>query len=241
MSSAAAPAAAGAEGEAPPAKGGKKKLVILAVPVVLAAVGAGLWFGGILPPLLGMGGDKAAHGEAKPEHGKAAASKPEHGKPVEGKSGEGKSGEGKAAEAKSGEGKKAEGKAGEGKKTEGKAAEGKAGEGGNAEAADDASADGSFVDIPDIIANLNNGNRKATYVKLHARLELADPEDRPAVKAAMPRLLDLFQTYLREMRPEELRGSAGTYRLREELISRANVALTPARVTDVLFTELLIQ
>jgi flagellar FliL protein len=57
----------------------------------------------------------------------------------------------------------------------------------------------------------------------------------------MPRLLDLFQTYLREMRPEELRGSAGTWRLREELIARANIAIAPARVTDVLFTELLVQ
>jgi flagellar FliL protein len=57
----------------------------------------------------------------------------------------------------------------------------------------------------------------------------------------MPRLLDMFQTYLREMRPEELRGSAGTYRLREQLIARANVAVQPAHVTDVLFTELLIQ
>ena len=57
----------------------------------------------------------------------------------------------------------------------------------------------------------------------------------------MPRLQDLFQTYLREMRPEELRGSAGTYRLREELIARANVAAAPAKVNDVLFTQLLIQ
>ena len=61
------------------------------------------------------------------------------------------------------------------------------------------------------------------------------------VAASMPRLLDLFQTYLREMRPEELRGSAGTYRLREELIARANIALQPTRVVDVLFTELLVQ
>jgi flagellar FliL protein len=51
----------------------------------------------------------------------------------------------------------------------------------------------------------------------------------------------LFQTYLREMRPEELRGSAGTYRLREELLARANVALAPVRVVDVLFSELLVQ
>jgi flagellar FliL protein len=57
----------------------------------------------------------------------------------------------------------------------------------------------------------------------------------------MPRLLDMFQTYLREMRPEELRGSAGTWRLREELLARANIALAPVRVVDVLFIELLVQ
>jgi flagellar FliL protein len=57
----------------------------------------------------------------------------------------------------------------------------------------------------------------------------------------MPRIQDLFQTYLRDMRPEELRGSEGSYRLREELITRASVAAAPARVTDVLFVELMIE
>jgi flagellar FliL protein len=57
----------------------------------------------------------------------------------------------------------------------------------------------------------------------------------------MPRILDLFQTYLREMRPEELRGSAGTQRLREELLARANLAAAPARIVDVLFQEIIVQ
>ena len=78
-------------------------------------------------------------------------------------------------------------------------------------------------------------------MKLQARLELARKEDIAVVQAAMPRLLDLFHTYLREMRPDELRGSAGTYRLREELTARGNIAAAPARITDVLFTEMLVQ
>jgi len=78
-------------------------------------------------------------------------------------------------------------------------------------------------------------------VKLLARLEISRQEDVEKVKAAMPRLQDLFQTYLREMRPEELRGSGGTYRLREELIGRANLATAPVRISDVLFTQMLIQ
>ncbi len=98
-----------------------------------------------------------------------------------------------------------------------------------------------FVDMPDIVANLNGDPRRPTYLKLQSRLEITKAEDAEKVKLAMPRLLDLFQTYLREMRPDELRGSAGIYRLREELIARANVAVQPAKVVDVLFTQLLIQ
>src|SRR5262249_29147138 len=73
------------------------------------------------------------------------------------------------------------------------------------------------------------------------RLEVTKQEDGEHVKTAMPRLQDLFLTYMREMRPQELRGSAGTYRLREGLIARANLAAAPARVTDVLVTQMLIQ
>ena len=98
-----------------------------------------------------------------------------------------------------------------------------------------------FVDVAEVVANLNAGPRRTAFVKLKARLELSSKSDEAAVQLLQPRLQDLFQTYLRDMRPDELRGSAGTYRLREELIARANIALAPARVTEILFVELLIQ
>jgi flagellar protein FliL len=98
-----------------------------------------------------------------------------------------------------------------------------------------------YIDLPEFVANLNSNPQRPSYVKLTARLEVLKAEDADHVKAALPRLQDLFLTYIREMRPQELRGSAGTYRLREELIARANLAATPARVTDVLFTQMLIQ
>jgi flagellar FliL protein len=148
---------------------GKRKLILFAAaPVVLAGVGAGLWFTGVLPKLLGLGHTDPKDAAAKPIV------------PL-------------------------------------------------------------YIDLPELIANLNSNPHRPSYVKLQARLEVTRPEDVERVKAAMPRLQDLFQTYLREMRPEELRGSAGTYRLREELISRANLAAAPARITDVLFTQMLIQ
>jgi flagellar FliL protein len=99
----------------------------------------------------------------------------------------------------------------------------------------------TYVDVPEMVANLNSGTRKPSYVKLTARIEVPRPEDAEKVKAALPRLQDMMQTYLREMRPEELRGSAGTYRLREELLVRANAAVAPAKISDVLFTQMLVQ
>ena len=98
-----------------------------------------------------------------------------------------------------------------------------------------------YVDLPEMIVNLNSNPRRPSYVKLVARLEVTRQEDVERLKLVMPRLQDLFQTYLREMRPEELRGSTGTYRLREELIGRANLAAAPARVSDVLFIQMMIQ
>lgn len=98
-----------------------------------------------------------------------------------------------------------------------------------------------FVELPEMIVNLNANPHRPSFAKLIARLELGSADDVDRVKVAMPRLQDLFQTYIREMHPEELRGATGTYRLREELIARASVAAAPAKVRDVLFTELLVQ
>ncbi len=125
------------------------------------------------------------------------------------------------------------------------AAEGHGGAGGHAAGPADVAANEPgapiFTEVPLIVANLNTSAKRPVFVKLTAKLEIARAEDREAITAAMPRLLDIFQTYLRETRPEELQGAAGTWRLRQELIARANIAASPARVLDVLFTEMLIQ
>ena len=162
----AAAAAGTVEAGAAPKPRGKKKLVLLAAPVLLAALGGGAWFMGLVP---GSAKAPAATKKAEAPHG-----------PI-------------------------------------------------------------FFEMPEMVANLNAGARRTVFIKLKVKLELARAEDQAPVTAAMPRLLDLFQTYLRETRPEELRGSAGIYRLREELINRADIAVAPAHINDVLFTEMLVQ
>lgn len=161
--------AAEAQGADAPAKGGRKKLLLLAAPVVLLLAGAGLWFGGILPGLLGMG-----RHEAEAPAGPAPI--------VPG-----------------------------------------------------------YFELPEILVNLNAPGRRPAYMKLRAKLELADARDAERLREALPRLLDLFNTYMREVRPEELRGSSGTHRLREELAARAAIAAAPVKITDVLFIEMLVQ
>jgi flagellar FliL protein len=107
--------------------------------------------------------------------------------------------------------------------------------------AEEAHGDGKAPEAPAHIFMDLPGGRRASFIKLRAKLELSKKEDVAIVQNAMPRVLDLFQSYLREIRPEELRGTAGTYRLREELIARVSIAAAPARVLDVLFVELLVQ
>jgi len=98
-----------------------------------------------------------------------------------------------------------------------------------------------FLDLEDMLVNLNTGGRKATYLKIRISLEIENAEDIPKVEKRMPRIIDNFQVYLRELRVEDLKGSAGMYRLREELLTRVNTATFPAKVNDVLFREMLVQ
>jgi flagellar FliL protein len=175
-----------AEGEGggePSGGGGKKKLLIIigAAVFVLLGAGAGLFFTGLLDPLLGN----------KPETAEAS--------PAE------------AEPAKGGK---------------------------------DAGPTGpvAFFDMPEMIVSLNTSTKsKAAFMKIRLSLEVPQSSEIPKVQAAMPRIIDNLQGYLRELRVEELKGSAGTYRLKEEMLTRIRVAVAPAKVNEVLFKELQIQ
>lgn len=114
--------------------------------------------------------------------------------------------------------------------------EGEGGEGGHG------GAEVSFLKIPDMIVNLNTAEGgPPRYLRLSVQLELANAADMAAVEKVLPRVVDQFQTYLRELRVQDLRGSKGMYRLQMELLSRVNAAAAPTQVKDVLFQEILIQ
>lgn len=162
--------------------GKKKKIkplfVIIGAVVLLAGAGAGIYFSGVLDPILGKSGDG--------EH----------------------------------------------------AGGGGGGGGGHGE---EGGAGANFMELPDLVVNLSTNQGQQRYLKLKVQLELENAEDKAAVEAIAPRVIDHFQTYLRELRVSDLRGSAGIYRLRQELVARVNAAAAPVKVKDVLFQEILIQ
>jgi len=99
-----------------------------------------------------------------------------------------------------------------------------------------------FVDLPEVLVNLSNTSSDRTqYLKVKVVLELPDQMLMQQIQPVMPRVLDAFQTYLRELRPTDLDGSSGLYRLKEELTRRVNAAIAPNKVSAVLFKEIVVQ
>jgi flagellar protein FliL len=100
----------------------------------------------------------------------------------------------------------------------------------------------AYVDVPEVLVNLSTaGSDRTQYLKVKVVLEIPDAALSPQIESTMPRVMDAFQTYLRELRPTDLDGSAGLYRLKEELTRRVNTAIAPSRITAVLFKEIVVQ
>lgn len=100
----------------------------------------------------------------------------------------------------------------------------------------------AFVDVPDMMVNLAGApGERVQYLRLKIVLELREEKQIEAIKPTMPRVTDIFQTYVRELRPSDLNGSAGIFRLKEELTKRVNAAIAPIQVSAVLFKEVVVQ
>ena len=157
---------------------------------------------------------------------KAAAAEGEHGAEAEG---------GHGAEKKSGghgEKKKEGGGHGAGAEGEADPALGKIAEG----------PDGvTFYTLPDMVVNIQSPDGKPTFLKLTLTLEMHDAALAETLQGQMPRMQDMFQGFLRELRPEDIAGSAGTYQLRAEILRRVNLIAAPSKVDAVLIEEMLVQ
>ena len=97
-----------------------------------------------------------------------------------------------------------------------------------------------FYTMPDVVVNMQTADGRPTFLKLKLTLELPDEGAVDELDPNMPRLQDMFQTFLRELRPEDLSGSQGSYQLRMEILRRVNLVIAPSKANAVLIEEMLI-
>ncbi|WP_436637296.1 flagellar basal body-associated FliL family protein [Microbaculum sp. FT89] len=98
-----------------------------------------------------------------------------------------------------------------------------------------------FYELPEMTVNLSSVDQRPQFLRVQIALEMKDRETKEAVEQVLPRVLDAFQVYLRELRSTDLQGSAGIYRLKEELVRRVNLAVHPAEIDNVVFKEIIVQ
>lgn len=99
----------------------------------------------------------------------------------------------------------------------------------------------NFVDLEEILVNIRTNDNSPTFLSMTVSLEINKDEDEKVLRAAMPRIDDKFQVYLKELRLEDLTGAAGTQRVKEELLRRVNIAAAPVKVNAVLIREMVVQ
>ena len=97
-----------------------------------------------------------------------------------------------------------------------------------------------FYTMPSVVVNMQTADGRSTFLKLKLTLEVPDQATVDLLEPNMPRLQDMFQTFLRELRPEDLQGSQGSYQLRMEIQRRVNLVIAPSKVNAVLIEEMLI-
>jgi flagellar FliL protein len=102
-------------------------------------------------------------------------------------------------------------------------------------------AGGDFVDVPAMVVNLRSPDGGARFLKLHFLLVPGPSSDANSLKDKLPLILDAYQPFLRELRPEDLAGSAAVFRIKEELLMRANNVAGTGSVKDILIEDLVQQ
>ena len=99
----------------------------------------------------------------------------------------------------------------------------------------------TFYTLPDQVVNIQSADGKPTFLKLKLTFEMHDADTADALTDDTPRLEDMFTSFLRELRPEDLSGSQGSYQLKMEIQRRVNLILAPRKIDGVLIEEMLIQ
>ena len=98
----------------------------------------------------------------------------------------------------------------------------------------------AYVEVPPMVVNLRSPDGAARFLKLRFVL-VPGTASAAQIEKKLPMVLDSFQPFLRELRPEDLAGSAAIYRIKEELLVRTTATLGKGAVKDVLIQDMIQQ
>lgn len=98
----------------------------------------------------------------------------------------------------------------------------------------------ALVDVPAMTVNLRSLDGATKMLRVHMML-VPGPAGKEKVEGQLPLIIDAYQPFLRELRPEDIAGAAATYRVKEEMLIRANSVLGEGAVRDVLIQDLVQQ
>ena len=99
----------------------------------------------------------------------------------------------------------------------------------------------SYIEVPPIIVNLRSGDGQPRFLRLRFIIVAADAGQVNRINDRLPVVLDALQPFLRELRPDDLNGSAAVFRIKEAILARATQALGTGTVRDVLIQDLVQQ
>ena len=99
----------------------------------------------------------------------------------------------------------------------------------------------SYVEAPPMVVNLREADGSARFLKIRFTLIPVNPDKADELKKKLPLIVDAFQPFLRELRPEDLSGSAAVFRIKEEMLVRATEAVGQHQIKDILIQDLIQQ
>ena len=104
-------------------------------------------------------------------------------------------------------------------------------------------ADGELplVDVPAMVVNMRSPDSASRYLRIRFMLQAKSAEDVDKIKSKLPAIIDAYQPFLRELRPEDISGSAAVFRIKEEMLVRATEVAGRGKVRDVLIQDLVQQ
>jgi flagellar FliL protein len=99
-----------------------------------------------------------------------------------------------------------------------------------------------FIPMEEITVNLRQGvENNTSWLKIRVTLEVHGKSNGELVKNMLPKIVDIFQTYLKELRKSDLDGSFGIYKIKDEMMLRINTILYPAKIEGILFQDFMMQ